>query len=593
MDTQIDHLDIVCSDNGIRGAPSKIEVFGTPLHSSKKELIEDYINNSRKDFFQREQLESCGNYVLYDGRNSEAVQLITSPGYSSGYVYADKSSTRVSNLLSHAVEAWGKGERSINKDYLKLFLNKQRPFQGTPFKNVSQFRPASFYRIESGEITEERSYLTAQRESPSVTEAYHECAAALSDEHVTVMFSGGLDSLSWYLVLRDELGANQVDLATVDWRPNSKSQGPYLARPVADRLGVDMDVISFDDGWMTDDKEVVNHITSWMKNDITRERNPNHALVKFDEVNDIVVNLTNNESILTLQMNHLYLRDLFNRNRTILRNIEGLGNLVVNQVLHNTQYTSKYMQNLPYRAAFFTFVWPTLKLIDTIYPAEIGSSLGDASINEIDLSRSAIIESIVAKVNPNIRAKKYHDIYESEAKQLATHIPTKHIHHVARLSYYYTHMAWASNMLEKCPLSGQDATTYLPTTWGPMLSSCLFDELTIVDALRPRRELLKIVKQETGYSFDELRRLPTDDQRISVREYKTDTYSSIFATHKSLLLPERSMMLANMDEDSQDWYEYELNSILDKMKNNRNKFEIAVKASRMINLELLLNNSIS
>jgi hypothetical protein len=592
MRTHVEKFDITCSDDGLHAGPNEMTVFGIPFHKSEKDLIKSYINNSRKDFFKMEQRRSCGNYILYDGRDSESIKLITSPGYSSGYIYDSKSTIRVSSLLSRVVESWRENQESVDTDYLRVFLNEQRPFQGTPFGGVSQLRPASFYQIELGEITEEKSYLTSQTGSPSVTEAYHECAAALSDKHVSVMFSGGLDSLSWYLALRNELNDNQVNLITVDWRPDSKAQGPYLARPIADRLGVDLDIVSFDDGWMTDNTKIVNHITSWMKNDITRERNPNHALADFDGINDIIINLTNNESILTLQMNHYYLRDLLTKNNTFLENVEGVGSLIINQILHNTQYTSKYMRNLALRTAFIILFWPPARLIDTVYPAEIGFSLGQASINEIDTSQSAIIESIVAKVSPNVQSKECRDLYNLETNKILEHICSNDIHHQSRLIYYYAHMAWASNILEKMPLSGKGVKTYLPTTWGPMLSSSLFEDLTMVDSLRPRQELLKIVKEESGYSFDELRRLPTDDQRTPVEEYKSSVYSSIFAAHKKLLSPDQSMMLANMNGDDRGWYEDELRSVSEKMKYGENQFHTAIKASRMINLELLLDNSL-
>jgi hypothetical protein len=502
----------------------------------------------------------------------------------------------MSSLLSHAIESWSEGHKKINKDYLELFLNKKRPFQATPFDNVSQLRPASLYQIESGGVISSSSYLTSQDNSISVREAYRDCARGLSGKDVTVMFSGGLDSLSWYLALRSELGSQHVNLATVDWRPGSKD-GPYFAQPVADRLNVDLDIISFNDGWTTHNNDVINHITSWMKKDITASRNPNHALVDYDNLNDVVINLTNNESILTLQMSHIYLRDMFNISNSLQKNVVNFGYFFFNHILNNIQYTSTYMRSHPYRVSFLASQFLIAKLINTVYDDGISYPPAKISVQDIDFSQQAILESIIAKTSPNIRPSDHKELFQSEIIRLSDHVTTDDTHYLARLIYYYSHMSWANNVLGKKLLTGQDIPTYLPTMWGPILQSSLFNDLTHKDAIRPRRELLELVKRETGYSFDQLRRIPTEksenNSKTSISEYKKDVYSSIFVEHKALLSPDNSAILENINRSHQDWYEGELNSIRRSIPEGRGKFETVTKASRMINLELLLNHSAS
>jgi hypothetical protein len=596
MRKQVEEFNAICMDDNIRGTNNAISIYGNPFHRSKQTLVDEYLNSSVEVFLNREQFRSCGNYLLFDGRDPDSVRIITSPGYCSGYLYARPASIHVSTLLTNILDHWHKDGAEVNGEYLKYFLDKQRPVQGTPFANVQQLRPATSYKIESGDLTAVSSYLNPDIDSSlSVEQGMRRCAASLSGHNVSVMFSGGLDSLSWYLILASELGADNVDLVTVDWRPESDGQGPFLARPVADNLGIDLEVVSFDDGWLTRKSNVVNHISNWMRKDLTIGRNPNHALVDLDSVNDIVINLTNNESLVTLQMNHLYREKFINKNNSIKRNIKMIGYMLFKQYFHNIPYTSKYMRNQMLRLVFFGLCWPFARVVNSLYPGNVPTDLATAKMSDINLSGETIGKSILGKKLPNLEINKHAELIESEVEAITNILNHTEVHHLARQLYYYAHMAYPSNTLEKLPLSNQGARTYLPTTWGPMLPS-LFDDLSFNDAVKPRQQLLNIVELETGRSFTELRPLSEElktKNRVSTTEYRKDVFSSIILKHGDLLSPEQSLMLQCTTGDTKRWYKQELNDSKQVAEDGHGSFWSVRKISRMVNLELLLRHSIN
>jgi len=595
MSGPVEEFDVVCADGEVRGADGDVAVYGTPFHESKETIVAEYLDDPVEVFLTREQFRSCGNYLLFDGRDADAVRVITSPGFCSGYLYSSPESVRVSTLLTNVLEPWYEDGREIDDSYLELFLTKQRPFQGTPFERVRQLRPATIYEIESGDITAVSSYLSPKTDaSPSVERGMRRCAASLSGNSVSVMFSGGLDSLSWYLVLASELGADDVDLVTVDWRPESEGQGPFFARPVAENLGFELEVVSFDDGWLTETPSVVDHISDWMRKDITIGRNPNHALADIDGVNDVIINLTNNESLITLQMNHLYRKKFINRANSIERNAKMAGFFLFKQYLHNIPYTAQYMRNRAVRLGYLGLCWPLARAVDSLYPGEVPIDLATASVEDMNLSEEVIGRSILSKRLPNLEIDQQADRVESELDAITEIVDHTDVHHLARLLYYYGHMAYPSNTLEKLPLSGQGARTYLPTTWGPMLP-LLFDDLTLGDAVNPRRQLLDIVEFETGTPFTELRPLSEElntGDRASTGEYRKDVYSSVVRKHGDLLSSDGSLMLQYVDGETSRWYEQELRDGGQVAENGRGSFWSVLKTSRMVNLELLLRNSI-
>jgi hypothetical protein len=520
------------------GADADIQIYGEPYHKNEDVLMSDYQSNSLQDFTVQEALESCGSYVLADFIENHSPRLITAPGYAGGYYYSDDDHIYIATKLSNLLQLIPDAKIRVDDLWVQYYIEhglQSLPPRITPFAEIYRLPPGSVVEFDGGEL-QRADYLFEKRvlsnAAPDFKTAIHKAAEALSDEDITMMFSGGRDSLALFLALNHMQTDGSLRLVTVDWRPGSQAQGPFQALPVADSLGLELDVLSFSDGWITTQEPVYSNIQQALSQDFTKPIAPHHALsAKELSADTIIAHGQNMDAITGIGMNRRQkpLRELMNDADTT-RKILHLGNYFL-YFLNNIQYTDAYMSNNLYRRGYLMFVPIFYRLIERKWPL-LDSDLGDTETT-IDPSRKRLLENIIRKQTPNTGPDQWSDLFQEEITRERDLVDIHSIHHEAKNLKYKTYSHSSNKLVGGLPVGAGMQGCSLMAMWGPISSYFHSQSLGIRDALQPKRMIDEYIEEMTGESYSALRFKENEQKRakdrLSVSDYKDKRRSPILS----------------------------------------------------------------
>jgi hypothetical protein len=285
-------------------------VYGKNIEE-KKEL---YKNINADKFAERDSYESGGDYVLVDTRQKEDI-IISSPGFSSGYIHKEKKTIVTTSLGSLVKILKEKGKCEIVYDRLRSLLNNgtaERPGALSIFKNVVRLTPSSFMKIKKIHSYE---YIRPKKKLKSCGRAIESAINKLrsvSNDFI-LMYSGGLDSTSLAIAMKEIIGSDSVNPITIDipQRTNSPERAEYIGK----KYNIDTTVLNY--SWPPDDKKVIDDIVKGMKKDMVNQNSPHWKIVsEYDE--ELIVSGQNMDTVLTDGMSELVPSSGIKRNIRVL-----------------------------------------------------------------------------------------------------------------------------------------------------------------------------------------------------------------------------------------------------------------------------------
>ncbi|MDL0132505.1 hypothetical protein [Halobacterium salinarum] len=591
--------------------PPSVGVFGKTYHQTKEELVDGYRTQTLEEFIAAEKRYSCGNYVLVDHNvASSRLRLITSPGYAGGYYYLDGRnavgylSTNLDSILRQL------SHKNINLDtnwgiqYIKHGLAGLPP-QHTPFNDIYRIPPGSIIRVGDEGLSIE-DYLFSPQYSVSaasnLSSALSEVGDILDEKEVSLMFSGGRDSLALYLSLREKNQiSNSVKPVTVDWRPESTAQGPFESIPIAEELDMDLDIVDFSDGWPTRQSPVFENVLQDLSRDLVGMFAPHHALGATKHVSsDIIAHGQNMDAIAGVDMSGPQSwKAYINRGHSSGEKLRRFGYLCISIFLTNMQYTDSYLNSNSYRRAYVNTLPHLFNIIDIFHPGELANEFLRDDVR-YDTSKLGTLHSIARKTRPNIVPTRLSTSYENELESWLTNTLSDWEHmdtsKLAKLVKYYTYVQSSNKTLSGLDIGDSGRRVSLLPMWGPISSYFHQRNLGVRDAVHPKRELNNFIERKTGKTYSQLR-YPEDEQerrarRQSISEHKQETQSVFVDEFLESLGGDQPIQVPihNQEEINKMLTPY-IENLQESKKQGSLGFERCQRGHRVFNLSSLINEN--
>jgi hypothetical protein len=154
------HLKITKGNTYIKNnlVEQDVFLFGRPFHEDKHVLISKFKNSNLNEFLTHESLNSIGNYLLIRV-NKKQIELITSIGFSGGYIKNDDSLIESSIYLKKLLK---KNNLSVDSNHIISYLKnaiQYMPSYTTPFKNIERLKPGCYLKFVNDEIVKNNTYI--------------------------------------------------------------------------------------------------------------------------------------------------------------------------------------------------------------------------------------------------------------------------------------------------------------------------------------------------------------------------------------------------------------------------------------------------
>lgn len=311
-----------------------LTIFGEPVHVSKKELVERYLNLSEDEFFLSEAYSSVGNYVLIDNnsRRDNKLLIYTSMGYSGGYSQVVNGQLYFSTSLDYLLR--NKTNVKINSillhRYVMSHIETIYPFDFF-ISGVDRVPPARIlkYDVNNFNLLKDSLLFEFYQERDCsfdvALEKTMNCFVEGNDKaNFSVLFSGGVDSLSIFSALK--VAGVDPSLITNDFG-YQHSNSPRKALLVAKKLGKQVNVLEMSEPY--NDDSVISTIMRCMELDFFVS--PYNGVNKIANLSsdDLIFSGQNSDLILSHGMHHtqlpllrhfIYTFDLAGIFKNLLRN---------------------------------------------------------------------------------------------------------------------------------------------------------------------------------------------------------------------------------------------------------------------------------
>ncbi|UFS67579.1 hypothetical protein LO749_15880 [Paracoccus denitrificans] len=544
---------IVSGPETHKPAEQDIIVFGTPIHEDVPQLVDRYLSNDLPGFLAHQARHGIGSYVLADFREGR-LRMITGPGYCGGYVRSTSEGIIVTTLLRDVMR-FSPGELHFNDFSLCYFLSSvpastfgMLPLS-TLFKGVDRLPPASVLEISGGSVTVCRTYLNiAELERPaSLEEAVLEVAEKYADYYrrsglqPAVMFSGGVDSLLILLAMQQVMDPKDIRIFTVQtMRTHSKTNGHHRAYPVAQNLGLDIELIESDS---LRSGGAVSAILGRMQLDMANTRAPDLAFADHPDIGTLVLHGQNmdalvNNNMLSLQSN-LELGYLSNAKVSDLTTDE-LHLKQLTALTRNMRFTDAYLRDAEFQRTtvrYFRKMTP-----NTIADPQAGTTSG-------------IMRGMIATQYPNLlnQPQKPFSIFSqvaemsSEATRMNGYLGQNATETgLVDLLRFYGYGQIAMKRGCSVPLSSGTRISYAPMS-GPLVSYFLGRPRGLLEASQPKREVYALVTKLAGKSYSAM----TAWKDVKVRDWlktldarqSSDLRDVLVEARRDLLDPGNSRLL--------------------------------------------------
>lgn len=609
----IDELSVVLERRAFwRKTDKKVQVYGTPLHLSTKELLEKYQRTSLDAFLGFESRHGVGDYAIVDVHGSRA-RVITSPGYCGGYLRTTSKRFVIATTLRNVI-AVDRDELTVDPAQLALLLSfNPRTRAGLLahqgfFQSTVRFHAATVLEARHSGVISYRSYLHPRNslDAPrNALEAVLETAqSAISANQLaqmpsTLMFSGGSDSLMILLAVMEVAGKDAVHpIAVRTARHDSTTNGHYRAVPVARALGIDLELLT--DDWELSPAVIAEQVRS-MKHDFVNLRKPDLALVSTS-TSPVVLHGQNMDALVGNAM----VTPEANWDRPML-SAEQLPLLdsdekLLKQLRHffmNLAFTQPYLED----ETFQRWTAPFLAQLAEVQLVEAGL-VDSCQVDPAVGTELGVIRGLIASQYPNLIGRPAElfsqfdpmGVFDSETR-LAVDLIGEHLpmHQRVGALRYFGHSQLASKRGRTTSLPNGSRIIFFPSS-GPMQSYFLNKRHALHTALAPKREIYEIIEKLSGKTYSQLKLALNDEDKARLKPItgnKLDPkQDALLDEYRHRLDPESSQLLPLLpDEETKELFVGVYSRIVKEAAPEAEKYSLLSQSlSRyLLNLELLLS----
>lgn len=569
-----------------------LQIFGDPMHKSRKKLLQEYGQQPLEDYLAAEARNGIGNYVLLD-QSGDGLRIVTAPGYCGGYFCARDGRFVAGSTLS-AVLSDLPGTVEMDPFGICFWFSyapqsnfNQMPFT-TVFKDVFRLVPGAVLEMRNGRVIENYSYLS--RPSPlkkpiSFESAFKDVMAQLARYYgsrgtnkIGVMFSGGVDSLLIYLGLRWKMGVERIRNFSVEF---SGSNGPSRAVPVSNQLDIDLEILP-ETTW--DRPEVQAGIIDMMRQEVISARSVHLALLGQDLTDTDLLHGQNMDALVNTNMTILHANhELGFLSRAKTRSIKTKAEKVLQYeaFLTNLQFTDAFLEDPDFQRRTMDFFAHVQGVADT----------------DPEPGLDGILRGMISRQYPNLLSQgDYpHDrmtYLNRELDLFKAHVgsglsPRMSLDMVRFLTY--SHLA--NKRLATLPV-GRNSRSVLVAMSGPLLSYYLGRPRNLLDASVPKREVYDLCRRLAGETYRKLRAGPTVDE---VKTLSMAAMQKMVRDHLAYLNPETSRVLAAVTDAETRSYVTQVYESLWAVLQDGDADQITTfqwgRCLRVLNLELIMENA--
>lgn len=566
-------------------------VFGAPMHTTRNKALIRYTQRDLTDFLAYEGRHSLGNYVLLE-TGPNFCRIVTSPGYCGGYYFAKDGQFAAATLLSDVLEPIP-GPVEMDSFGVCFFLShapqsnfNQMPFT-TMFKGVFRLPPGAVLEFRDGELVANYSYLTlptrakppksfetAMREVSKKLGDYYERIGATS---VGLMFSGGVDSLILYLALRRSFDAEKIRCFTVE---HSKSNGPDRALPIAEKLGIELEIIP-ETAWSNE--EVLSATLGMMRKDLLGTRSPHLALLGQGLIDIDLLHGQNMDALANIHMEILQ----SNLELGILSKSKVKANL--SQEGENRQYAS-FIGNLQFTDTYLEDEAFQRMTVD-FYAKRNAPAVPDPHPG-----KDGLIRGMISHQYPNLLSRAdyppdHMEYLNREVELLRDHIGRDQSPRMALdMARYLTYCHLSGKRIASFPVGHEDTRVVLGSMCGPLLSYYLGKSRTMRDASMPKREIYGLTGKWAGQSYRKLAAGRGENVRL---QRDLSSMMKMIDLHKDMLNPATSRVLAAIPDKASHAYVRKVYEDISAagLGERLTNFQIG-QGIKLLNLELILSTAV-
>lgn len=529
----------------------KIQVYGTPYHCSKAELIELYEKLSLEKFLAQEARHGIGNYAIVDF-NHQVTKVITSTSYCGGYFHEDSTGVRVGTTLKSVLP-----KKPIFDEFgLCFFLTSypktafsQMPLS-TVFKDIYRIPPASVFEFSKGIKTKSYLYLSYSHCTTipiSFEDALWEVAEKMSayfrkqNIKPVLFFSGGADCLVLYLALAHLMGKENIRVITMQTLgKRSKSNGHERAIPVARNCNMELEILP--DNSLTSEN-VAKLVASMMRKDMIGSLSPHLALEDYD-VNAPIIHGQNMDAVALNTMDAMqfnlekgYLTD------AVLPKINGKTELKQYKAfVSNLVSTEEFLNNIQFQ-----------KTSAKSFAEQFGG------IPDPEPGGKGVIRGLLTSQFPNVLPYpkrpashcKMLDAANREIELYENFVDVEDLvgQRTADVARFCTYAAIASKRLTTFPISSGSRPELLAMS-GPITSYFIGKKKGLLEASQPKREIYDFIEKMTGKTYSELV-VQNSEDRMLIDELKVTVQNEgrFLSNYSSNLKTDKSKTLNNINEE--------------------------------------------
>lgn len=578
-------------------------VFGNSLHCDKDILIRNYLQKPLDGFLSDEARYSAGNYVIFDSTQSdELVRIITSPGYSGGYLKEGGAGTVIATRMSNILGGMEDDKIQLNIIPLLYHYTTHVPYT-TPFSNVTQLHAGYVVEVEHGTLTKMDSYLPLVEDNsgPSnIDEYFSEIASIYRGTEPTLALSGHIDSTALAVALH----SNNIDFSALTFDHGPGSPHPVEAGRVTQEIGVDHEIIKIDKPFV--ESEDIATCLDRMRSDFVRPMIPYFGIRgSIPEGKTLISGINFGAGLKSLMKNppsRLYQR----RNPSFEERLKNGAYYALNSI-QNIPFTQLYIENKRFRDAYWQIIPPVESLLSSLgkrlslYPNLSYSKYIQADSENVDTTFDGVLKGMFVQRFPSVFSSRFElienyvgdEIYfekdeymDSEIERFKQQVSSQPSQATFDLAEFYHHMQGSAKRTSAFSLPSGGYVS-IPANWGPSLSHFVGKSVRLNQVIHPKKELYEYVERKMGRSYWDINHNQPPDQK------KWPKPSPLLAENAHYFDPERSAVIANLSDSHA---KKAVSKIYDKAKDEVEENKYASRRSidflqRILNVELLIENN--
>ncbi|WP_442583166.1 hypothetical protein ACSBOB_14910 [Mesorhizobium sp. ASY16-5R] len=589
MNSPVDALLVEQKVTRAAYGPAELRLYGETIHADPNAVIDLYKEMPLDGFLAIQARFGIGNYALVD-ITPHRCRIVTAPGYCGGYVHTGPNGSVAATTLSPILQVL-KGDIRMDSFGLGFFLNyasrhsyNQLPFR-TVFDKIFRLPPASLVEFEEGKLTRYSSYIMKGRElgpAASFDAAMNEVSGAIAAYckrrgiKPAIMFSGGVDSLSIYLAMRQKIGTANIRAITVD---HNRANGPDRAFAVADKLGIKVDHVKDNYSGSLKTNAI---LVEMMKKDIVFSRGPSVALLEKNLSGTLVLHGQNMDAISKINMVVLQAnleRGYLSADGVKQAKTDAEKVLQYEYFIGNLQFTPQYLNDVEFQKQTLSFF----------------SRLHNGTISDPDPGHRGILRGMISAQAPNLLGKADYPVDQIENLDIEVDTfrnfigikdldPALAIH----LVRYYTYAHIGNKRLATLP-TPDGSRQLLVASSGPIVTYFVGKPIELSRALRPKKETYAYVQKLAGMPYSKM----TTQSRGNFNLRKLDKFAgdALLMGNMERLDPKNSMVIPRiMDEPTRAYVEYMYRDVYQTARPDDPNVSLLSqsRARQLLNLEQLL-----